>query len=82
VYELICKTEEVKEKQKNLCSGFARGIDAYQRQSWEDAIDLFKDALKLDHSDGPSRFYLRLCENYRADPPATDWDGTVYLDKK
>jgi len=82
VYELICKEEVVKEDQKSLCNVFARGIDAYQRQSWGEAIDLFKGALNLDNSDGPSRFYLRLCEKYRTDPPVTDWDGTVYLNKK
>jgi adenylate cyclase len=82
VYELICKAEEVTEKQESLCRIFARGIDAYQRQAWGQAIDLFKGALKLDHSDGPSRFYLRLCEKYWTDPPVTGWDGTVYLDKK
>ncbi len=82
VYELICKAEDVKEEQKSLCSVFTRGIDAYQRQSWAEAVDLFKGALNLDNTDGPSGFYLRLCEKYRTDPPATDWDGTVYLNKK
>jgi adenylate cyclase len=82
VYELICKAEELREKQKSLCRVFARGIDAYQRQSWGEAIDFFKGALKLDNTDGPSRFYFALCEKYRADPPATHWDGTVYLNKK
>ncbi len=82
VYELICQAEEVTEKQKHLGRVFAQGIDAYQKQSWGDAIDLFRDALKLNNSDGPSRFYLRLCERYRAGPPTAGWDGTVYLDKK
>ncbi len=82
VYELICKAEEFKEEQKNLNSLFARGIDAYQRQSWGEAIDFFEGALKLDNTDGPSRFFLALSAKYRADPPATHWDGTVYLNKK
>ena len=82
VCELICKAKEVKEEQKSLCRVFARGIDAYQRQSWGEAIDLFKGVLKLDNTDGPSRFFLALCEKYQADPPATHWDGTVYLNKK
>ena len=82
VFELICKAEEFKEEQKNLNSLFVRGIDAYQRQSWGEAIDLFNGALKLDNSDGPSRFFLALCEKYRAEPPSTQWDGTVYLNKK
>jgi adenylate cyclase len=82
VYELIGKTEVVKEEQKSLCNVFAQGIDAYQRQAWGEAIDLFKGGLNLDNTDGPSRFYLRLCEKYRTYPPVADWDGTVYLDKK
>ena len=82
VYELICKAEEVIEEQKSLCRVFARGIDAYQRQSWGEAIDLFEGALKLDNTDGPSRFFLALCEKYRVDPPSAQWDGTVYLNKK
>jgi adenylate cyclase len=82
VYELIGKTEVVKEEQKSLCNVFAQGIDAYQKQAWGEAIDLFKGGLNLDNTDGPSRFYLRLCEKYRTYPPVADWDGTVYLDKK
>jgi adenylate cyclase len=82
VYELICKAEEFKEEQKSLCSVFSRGVDAYQRQAWGEAIDFFNGALKLDNTDGPSRFFLALSEKYRTDPPATDWDGTVYLNKK
>jgi len=82
VCELICKAEEFKEEQKSLCRVFDRGVDAYQRQSWSEAIDYFNGALKLDNTDGPSRFFLGLCEKYRADPPATHWDGTVYLNKK
>jgi adenylate cyclase len=82
VCELICKAEELKEEQKNLCSVFAQGIDAYQRQSWGEAIDCFNGALKQDNTDGPSRFFLALSEKCRLNPPARDWDGTVYLNKK
>ncbi|UCD79561.1 MAG: adenylate/guanylate cyclase domain-containing protein [Desulfobacterales bacterium] len=82
INELICKTETSSEKQKKLCSIFARGVDAYQRQSWGEAIEFFNGALAMDNKDGPSRFYLALAEKYRSDPPATDWDGTVYVDEK
>jgi adenylate cyclase len=82
VFELICKAEDVKENQKKLCREFILGVDAFQKQAWGEAIDFFNCALKQDRSDGPSRFYLNLCEKYREDPPATDWDGAVYLNKK
>jgi adenylate cyclase len=82
VSELICKAEEFNEKQNSLCSVFARGINAYQRRSWGEAVELFNSALAQDHTDGPSRFYLKLCEKYRANPPPATWDGTIYLNKK
>ncbi len=82
IYELLSKVETTSETQKNLCSLFARGFDAYQRQSWGEAIEFFNGALELDDTDGPSRFYRVLAEKHRADPPAADWDGTVYVTKK
>jgi adenylate cyclase len=82
VSELVCKAEDVQEKQKKINRAFARGLDAYQRQAWREAVDIFRFALQLDNSDGPSLFYLSLCEKYRAKPPMSDWDGTVYLNEK
>jgi len=82
IYELICQMETISETQKNFCSVFTRGLDAYQRQSWREAIEIFNKALQLNDTDGPSRYYRALAEKYRADPPATDWDGTVNINKK
>ena len=82
VCELICRTDESGTKQKELCKAFTRALDAYQRQSWEEAIDLFYQTLNLDGEEGPSRFYLKLCQDYRGRPPETDWDGIVHLDQK
>jgi len=81
VYELISKIDSASEKKKEFCNTFARGLDAYQRQSWTDAIDCFNGTLELDQTDGPSRFYRALAEKYRAEPPAAGWDGTVNLNK-
>ena len=82
VSELVCKAGNLQEKQKKLCHEFARGLDAYQREAWEEAIDIFNLVLQLDSTDGPSLFYLSLCEKYRAKPPMSDWDGTVFLNEK
>jgi hypothetical protein len=32
--------------------------------------------------DGPSSFYMRLCEQYKNHPPAETWDGVVNMDAK
>jgi len=81
IYELMCKVAATSETQKSLCRIFTRGLDAYQRQSWREALEFFNAALELDEKDGPSRFYRVLAEKHRADPPTTDWNGTVNINK-
>jgi len=82
VYELISRLEESDARQKNLCSIFNEGLDAYAKQSWEDAIKAFYELTKTYIEDGPSKFYLHLCEKYRKNPPDDMWDGVVDLRTK
>jgi len=81
-YELMCRIEECTEMQKDACREFNGALEAYRQRCWEDAIELLSKALEICGEDGPSRFYLELCENYRANPPETSWNGTVYMSKK
>jgi len=81
-FELICRMEESDQKQKDLCGAFAQALTAYQKGSWNEVIDLLSETLQLYGEDGPSNFYLELCHNYRTNPPAPNWDGSVHLHKK
>jgi len=82
LHELICLKDESSEKHRNLCDFFAEALRAYRGQSWEKAIDKFKASLQISKQDGPSLFYLRLCEKYRENPPGERWDGLVRFHKK
>ena len=82
LHELICLKDESSEKHRNLCDFFAEALRAYRGQSWEKAIDKFKASLQISKQDGPSLFYLRLCEKYRENPPGESWDGLVRFHKK
>jgi adenylate cyclase len=82
VYELISRSEESDSLQKNLCKTFTEGLNAYEKQSWEDAIKAFYEVTKAYNDDGPSSFYLHLCEKYRINPPDEMWDGVVVLGTK
>jgi adenylate cyclase len=82
VYELISRLEESNAHQINLCSIFTEGLDAYDKQSWEEAIKAFYEVTKTYNVDGPSTFYLHLCEKYRINPPGETWDGVVVLRTK
>ena len=83
VYELISQLEESHAHHKNLCSIFTEGLEAYDKQSWEEAIKVFNEVIKTHQEDGPSKFYLNLCEKYKIDPPGDTWnDGVVVLNTK
>jgi adenylate cyclase len=82
VYELICRMEDSNQQQRNLCAIFSKALNAFMRQSWEEAIKGFNESIKIHNEDGPSIFYLKLCQKYRDNPPGEMWDGLVCLDKK
>ncbi len=82
VYELICRIEESSKQQRGLCEIFSIALNAFRRQSWEEAIKGFNKSMEIHSKDGPSFFYLELCEKYRENPPGETWDGLVSLEKK
>ena len=82
VYELICRIGESSEQQRRLCAIFNIALNAFKMQSWEEAIKGFNESMEINGEDGPSIFYLKLCEKYKENPPGEMWDGLVSLDNK
>jgi adenylate cyclase len=82
VYELICRSEEAGEKQKNACALFKAAMTAYRTQSWAEAAERFQQSNEMLGEDGPSLFYLGLCEHYIKNPVEGAWDGVVHMDAK
>lgn len=82
IYELICPIDESNGRQRSLCAVFAGALDAYRRKSWDEAVEIFRESLKVQKQDGPSLFYLKLCEEHKESPPEEMWNGLVFLDKK
>ncbi|MDH4233360.1 MAG: CHASE2 domain-containing protein, partial [Nitrospirota bacterium] len=82
VYELLCRMEESDEQQRSAYSVFTEGLDAFRRQSWDEANQKFLEVIKSSGEDRPSLFYIKLCEQYREHPPGESWDGAISIDKK
>jgi len=82
VYELMGRLETSDELQRSRCAIFAEALDRFRRQSWEEAIEKFHEILKNHGEDGPSLFYLKLCEQHRENPPGASWQGVVHMGKK
>jgi len=82
VYELICQMADSTERQKLLCKAFAEALIAYRNQRWEEAWKCFYESKNIYGKDGPSTFYLKLCEKYKDSPPMEDWNGVFCLENK
>jgi adenylate cyclase len=82
VHELVCRLEESSAQQRSLCAIFDEALGAYSQQSWQKAIKIFEESMKIFREDGPSFYYLRLCEQYLKHPPEEEWDGSIRLANK
>lgn len=84
VHELLCRFGESNKQQRSLCTLFAEGLGAYRRQRWVEAVEKFSEIISSSShkEDGPSLFYVKLCEEYREKPPEAAWDGIVRMVRK
>lgn len=78
LYELMGLAGNADAKMRELCDRFAGGLEAFRSQSWAEGIEIFRKLVD-NNQDGPSRFYLALCERYSSASPGGFWDGTVHL---
>ena len=82
VRELLPENGLPKELRDAACRIFTRGLEAFTRRNWEEAEKTFFRVLKIDANDGPSKFYLGLCREFRQVPPDEPWNGAVSLAHK
>jgi adenylate cyclase len=82
VHELVARLEESSPWQREYCARCSEGVDAFRRQSWEEASGKFHETLGIREGDRPSLFYLNLCARYSQNPPGDPWDGVVHIGSK
>ena len=82
VHELVAHLEESSPRQRACCERFTEGIEAFRRQSWDEASRKFRETLDIRDGDGPSHFYLNLCARYSQNPPGDAWNGVIRIESK
>jgi adenylate cyclase len=82
IHELVSRLEEADETQKRASALFAEALGAFRRQSWNEAREMFTECVDALEKDGPSDFYIELCDQYLGHPPQEGWDKVVILEKK
>jgi hypothetical protein len=68
-YEILARKGGLAPRQAQANARYLEGFAPYQARRWEEALPAFRDALQLDPSDGPSRYYQERCETLLAAPP-------------
>jgi len=83
LHELVSRTEQAEQTQREVCAMFAEGLTAFRNRAWEQARATFQQCVDFTGKDGPAQFYLTLCDQYLATPPSEEaWDAVVTLEKK
>jgi adenylate cyclase len=82
IYELLSRLEDCDEEQKKSCEIFAAALGAFRRKSWDEAKEKFHHAVNNGSIDGSAHFYIKLCEQYKRNPPGDSWEGIISLEEK
>jgi len=83
VHEIIGRrSDDVPENRGQCLSRYNEGLSAYKERRWDDGIQLFTEALSFDENDGPSKLYIRRCNEFKVNPPPDDWDGIFTMRTK
>jgi adenylate cyclase len=82
IHELMGYRDRAPASQQALLRDFATALGVFREGRWREAADRFQGLIRDHRDNGPSRFYLRLCEHYVISPPGPTWDGVVALTQK
>jgi adenylate cyclase len=82
IYELLGKKGDIQESLIKVLPFYKKGLTNYQNREWAEAKIYFKNALKENHDDGPSKTYLERSLKLLDPPPAEDWNGVYNLTKQ
>ena len=87
VYELICQKGKEPKNIKNLLDQFESARKLYLKKKWDEAIEAFNKCDKLEDMSyfrhiNPSQTYIKICAEFKENPPDSNWDGVYDFKEK
>ena len=79
VFQVMGTAEAIDEESLEMTRLYAKGLQLYRKQKWDEAAKEFNAALRIAPEDGPSRTMLQRCDAYKEKPPKADWDGAFTM---
>jgi adenylate cyclase len=80
VFELFGPSQEATPAEKNACTLFTKGLEAFRRWSWDEAKETFNQLIQNTDHNGLPKYYANRCDHYKKNPPSSDWDGTITIE--
>lgn len=62
IFEIVAHKKEVRSDQLWLCEAFADAMRSYAWEEWEESCHKLSEILKVFPHDGPTQYYLELCQ--------------------
>ena len=66
----------------DLLEKYKAGLDLYKQRKWKEAKHIFEELRTKYKKDGPTKVYIKRCNEFVSNPPDSDWDGVFRLDVK
>jgi adenylate cyclase len=83
VYEILeYHTPETFPNLAEALGHFRHALECYRARKWHDASKSFREVLRLNPDDKPSKLYVERCDYFEQHPPPDDWAGEWVLDHK
>jgi len=79
IFELVGVPEDIDAKFLDLRVTFLDGLEKFESGFWTEAKSIFEILVEKYGIDGPSLFYLRLCDHYLQHGSPVSWDGVNTL---
>jgi len=80
--EILCLQQDLSAVIEDRSHRFNEAVSIFEAGNWSSAHKIFEKLSREDASDGPSRFYLRLCKQYSERQEIDDWDGVIVINEK
>jgi adenylate cyclase len=83
MHEIVALKEDATQQMFDCVGLYEQGMEAYYKQEWDKAIDLFHDATQLEVNYlNPSQLFIQRCNMMKINNPGDDWNGVFVMTSK
>ncbi len=82
IFELITHHNSARSDEMERLAIFDEALAHYHERMWQQAAELFQQLCSRAGGDGPSSYYLRLCNQFSEQAPDAHWSGIHVINTK